>query len=625
MKRILVVSSDAATGQALQATLARAGLAAEVRDLGDPAALADEGLAVVSFDATTRAIPTAGGPIIAVLPRSELAAIVDLLQATPRVVGISVGIDDELGAMVKRLADDDLFGLAKLVPAGTEIRTHAVRHYEDKRKAMAALAALVEATPGARKYRDAIEQSVDEMVMNALYAAPVDAEGKHVFAGVPARVRVMQRTQQVVQVAYACDGKQLAISVRDAYGTLERDVLLRYLYKCIHSTEKVDRKAGGAGLGLYLMTSTAAAVYFHRVPGVATEVTCVFDLETTKQTLQRFGYLEQRDPRGLVAAGPARKRAASPKRKILAAVAALSVIGVVVGAVLAWPVLFPPPVPTHAAVTVRTIPAGATIELEGRTVGMTSSGMLVVDQLEIGKSYPVLARLQGHAPEHGVVRVAQGGSELTLTLKPVATVELDSTPPGAIVEIAGKVVGTTPLTVATLTPGASVPVTFKRVGFRTAIASVRVPAAGKIEKHVQPLEVSDDHVKVRFTSQPPGAEVVQPGAPPSTDHTYTPAEVYVEAGKPQRFVIAMPGRVPVLVELSPERGKPIEKAVELVPGVVLRVESKAGGKASVEGAPHCQALAIPFECTLAPGTYTIVRDGAKREITVADATTLSLD
>lgn len=625
MRRILAVSSDAATGETLQAALASTGLAVEVRDLGDPAALADEALAVVCFDATTRAIPSTGGPIIAVMPRSDLAAIVDLLQSSSRVVGISVGIDDELTAMVKRVTDDDLFGLDKIVPAGTEIRAHAVRHYEDKRRAMAAIAALVDATPAARKYRDAIEQSVDEMVMNALYAAPVDEAGKHVFAGVPARVRVMQRTQQVVQVAYACDGNQLAISVRDAYGTLERDVLLRYLYKCIHSTEKVDRKAGGAGLGLYLMMSTAAAVYFHRVPGVATEVICVFDLEATKQTLQRFGCFVQRDPRGLVAAGPARKRAASPKRKIVAAALALLVVGTVVGGILAWPVLFPPPVPTHAAVTVRTIPPGATIELEGRTVGMASGGTLVVEHLEIGKSYPVLAKLPGHAPERAVVRVARSGNELTLTLQPVATVELDTTPPGATVEIDGKAVGTTPLSVATLTPGATVPVTFKRVGFRTAIASIRVPAAGKIEKHVQPLEVSEDFVKVRFVSQPPGAEVVQPGAPPSTDHTYTPAELFVEAGKPQRFLIAMPGRVPVLLELSPERGKPIEKTVELVPGVVLRVEAKTGGKASVVGAAHCQVLAIPFDCTVAPGNYVVERAGAKRDVTVTDATTVALD
>src|SRR5262249_53611289 len=115
------------------------------------------------------------------------------------------------------------------------------------------------------------------------------------------------RVEQKAIVQYACDGKRFAVSVRDAFGTLERATVLRYLYKCLHSDQQIDRKAGGAGLGLYLMTNAASDVYFNVLPGVATEATCVFDLEAAKLQLNRFGFFTERiDAAGRLAAGPSR-------------------------------------------------------------------------------------------------------------------------------------------------------------------------------------------------------------------------------------------------------------------------------------------------------------------------------
>jgi hypothetical protein len=51
-----------------------------------------------------------------------------------------------------------------------------------------------------------------------------------------------------------------------------------------------------------------------------------------------------------------------------------------------------------------------------------------------------------------------------------------------------------------------------------------------------------------------------------TSHTYTPATVYVEANKPQRFTLTMPKHAPFVVEpFTPEPGKPVEKTAVLAP------------------------------------------------------------
>src|SRR5215475_8652947 len=98
------------------------------------------------------------------------------------------------------------------------------------------------------------------------------------------------------------------MSVRDAFGTLQRDTVLRYLHKCLHSDQQIDRKAGGAGLGLYLITNSSTGVYFNVLPGVATEAVCTFDLESPKVQIESFGFFTEKiDAAGRLAAGPAKR------------------------------------------------------------------------------------------------------------------------------------------------------------------------------------------------------------------------------------------------------------------------------------------------------------------------------
>ena len=82
--------------------------------------------------------------------------------------------------------------------------------------------------------------------MNALYDAPVDDEGKPLFADVPVRERVLMRADEKALVQYACDGERFAVSVRDAFGTLRKETVLQYLDKCLHAERRrADRSQGG--------------------------------------------------------------------------------------------------------------------------------------------------------------------------------------------------------------------------------------------------------------------------------------------------------------------------------------------------------------------------------------------
>ncbi|HEY5935626.1 MAG TPA: PEGA domain-containing protein, partial [Kofleriaceae bacterium] len=621
-RRIIAVSPDKAFGKQLAIALRAAGGAvdahASVEELGTgdvQAALVVVHLGDDSSAARGLLDRLVGDTrLIAILPRSSLVAVVDLMQASDRVAGLLVAEDfdaRQLAAMATRVLAGDIFGLEKLVPWGTRIHNALVGDYQEKSLCIAQVSELAETMSVRRKYREPIEQCLDEMLMNALYDAPVDEQGQQIFSEIPTKTRISLRVEQKVVVQYACDGKRFSIAVRDAFGTLERATVLRYLHKCLHAEQQIDRKIGGAGLGLYLMTNSSTEVYFNVLPGVATEAVCVFDLEQPKLQLTSFGFFAEKiDAAGRLALGeirrlpahPVERRAApAPSRRGLIAVL-LASIAVVLGLVVAvaWSQLSGPEV---ADVAITTKPAGATLEIEGKHAGTTAEGGLLVRGLEIGHTYPVVARLEGYEPRAAIIQPRASSSAVTLELKALpATVVFDSVPTGASVEIAGEPAGTTPLTLATLAPGSTQEVRFAKPGYQAVVTRLDVPKAGKELRLVQPLAMSADLARVKLVSDPPGATVIRNGQ--LLAGMTTPVEVVVEANKPVRFTLALPGKVPALIPPFTPTGL-AERTVTFVDGAPVRVRASVEGTGSIAGAPHCQGLPVPFECMLAPGRYTL--------------------
>jgi len=629
-RRVIAVSPDKAFGKQLAIALKAAGGAVDsYRALEDMSSELQAALLVMHLDGELAGASAAilgrlvgDTRVIAVIPRSNLAAVVDIMQASERVAGMMVAEDldpSALSAMATRVLAGDIFGLEKLVPWGTLVHSNLVGDFQEKSVCIAQVSEFAEAMGVRRKYRESIEQCLDEMLMNALYDAPVDEQGRQIFAEIPTKTRISLRVEQKVVVQYACDGKQFVLAVRDAFGTLERSTVLRYLHKCLHAEQQIDRKVGGAGLGLYLMVNAASEVYFNVLPGVATEAVCAFDLVAPKLQLESFGFFTEKiDAAGRLAAGPSRRlpigtshpverRAPRPPaqpRGLIALLVGAIVVTLALVAYAAYGRMTGKS--ARSAVTIDTDPRGATVEVEGKNAGTTSAGALVVPDLEVGRAYPIAARLEGHEAASAVVEPRKGGSTITLQLVPLApTVSLDTQPAGATVEIDGKPIGTTPLSITTLAPKRAVSIAFKKPGYQDATTTLAVPDAGKELRFVQPLAVSQDLARIKLVSEPPGAQVVQNGQ--LLAGVTTPAEILVEAGKPVRFVLTMANKVPaVIASFTPERGVDgLIKQAKLVDGFTLAVTSNIDGKLTVANVPHCQALPTPASCVLAKGDYFV--------------------
>ncbi len=628
-RRVIAVSPDKAFGKQLATALKAAGGAVDLHAALDELGKGDlqAALVVLHLDgalatASAELLPrlTGDARVIAVLPRSNLAAVVDIMLSSDRLAGILVAEEldtRELSAMATRVLNGDIFGLEKMMSWGTMVHSCLVGDYQEKSLCIAQISEFAELMGVRRKYRESIEQCVDEMLMNALYDAPVDEQGKPIFSEIPTKTRISLRVEQKVVVQFSCDGHRFAVSVRDTFGTLERSTVLRYLHKCLHAEQQIDRKVGGAGLGLYLMVNSATTVFFNVLPGVATEAVTTFNLDSPKVQLQHFGFFSEKiDAAGRLAVGASRRLTAghpverrqaptpAPTSRALIAVLAVAIAAMFV--LIAIAVWQRRDVRELTTMTFTTVPKGATIEIDGKPAGTASDGSYVARNLEIGRAYPVTARLDGYEPKSTVVQPRSGTNQLTFELAARSSiVKIDSQPPGATVEIDGKDSGITPLTLSTLPPGTSVQIVLKKAGFGATTSTLDVPGPGKEVRVMQSLAMSEDLARVRIQSEPPGAQVYQNGQ--LLAGVQTPADVLVEAGKPQRFMVSLPKHVPAMIEpFTPARGATgVTKTGRLVPGNTLRVESAPEGKVTVTIAPHCRELPTPAECIIAPGTYLV--------------------
>jgi hypothetical protein len=116
-----------------------------------------------------------------------------------------------------------------------------------------------------------------ELLMNALYDAPVDAHGRPRFAADrKGDVALAQNEAAVLRVA--TDGNQIALQVRDPFGRLERRHVMEGLSRGLAGGE-LDTSGGGAGLGMMVCHNSSAAMFFDVVRGRLTEVTATFELD----------------------------------------------------------------------------------------------------------------------------------------------------------------------------------------------------------------------------------------------------------------------------------------------------------------------------------------------------------
>lgn len=116
----------------------------------------------------------------------------------------------------------------------------------------------------------AIADVSEELVMNALYNAPVEAG--YFEQAIPRSEEVELPPERACEISYGMDSGHVFVRLRDTFGALTRARLQDVLNRCNKAEVELDESRGGAGLGLWRIFSSASTIAITVIPGRLTDV-----------------------------------------------------------------------------------------------------------------------------------------------------------------------------------------------------------------------------------------------------------------------------------------------------------------------------------------------------------------
>jgi hypothetical protein len=128
-----------------------------------------------------------------------------------------------------------------------------------------------------RRVGEMLGELAHELIMNALYDAPVDDLGQPRFAH-DRKAEIALPEGDAALFRCGSDGVRMAIEVQDRFGRLTRKHVFGGLSRALKSGT-MDTTGGGAGLGMLVSYRSTTALFYDVVPGRRTRVTGLFDLD----------------------------------------------------------------------------------------------------------------------------------------------------------------------------------------------------------------------------------------------------------------------------------------------------------------------------------------------------------
>lgn len=140
--------------------------------------------------------------------------------------------------------------------------TLSFRKSTQKAEVLQELEMFLAKNPKTKSLSDICIQSADELITNALFNAPVDADGERMFLNVD-RQKVVEYPPEKKATLFACfSDDRITIGCEDTFGSMTVTEMYQYLRTKFSSDLSIPREnSGGAGLGLKMIMENSANFY----------------------------------------------------------------------------------------------------------------------------------------------------------------------------------------------------------------------------------------------------------------------------------------------------------------------------------------------------------------------------
>lgn len=199
-----------------------------------------------------------------------------------------------------KILSNDVFGIEKYLDWGVDIKETIITGNNSRSRALEQLDVdLLKAGLTSTMTRKA-HHLADELLMNAIYDAPIDPVTKQSrYNHLTRSVSVELEPSEYARLRYGYDGTILALSIDDPFGGLGRDIILKYLKACFDGQfGKINENEGkgGGGMGLFQIMTSADLLVTNMKPGKKTEIIALLNVhEKSQDKGQCFHYFMERD------------------------------------------------------------------------------------------------------------------------------------------------------------------------------------------------------------------------------------------------------------------------------------------------------------------------------------------
>lgn len=142
-----------------------------------------------------------------------------------------------------------------------------------------------------RAVASAVSTATHELLMNAMYDAPVDASGQVKYA-LDRTADLVLEPHEVPTLRFTMTGDFLALDVTDPFGRLPRnrffEGVLRGHRNIMTGSVEMDTSHGGAGLGLHTLYSSGSILRAELAPMKFTHVSWVIDRTIERKARRRI-------------------------------------------------------------------------------------------------------------------------------------------------------------------------------------------------------------------------------------------------------------------------------------------------------------------------------------------------
>lgn len=210
----------------------------------------------------------------------------------------SILLDRDFRVMVSKLATRSAPSPDDYLSPGTPLLSRAIVCNSERSKLLDEFINFSHASGVRKSVTRKAARIADELLMNALFAAPQDGQGNALYNSAPRTSQIELKAEQQGCFRYGCDGDLLVIAVGDPFGALTLETLLGYLASCyqeqagsLQGTEKA-----GAGLGLYQVLESSSILCINRVAGRRTEMIAVLAVDREAASSNHGGSLHFFEP-----------------------------------------------------------------------------------------------------------------------------------------------------------------------------------------------------------------------------------------------------------------------------------------------------------------------------------------